>query len=82
MHFYSYFFWKWLSGGTVPPDNSLSGGTVPPDNSLSGGTVSEGFLRIICYPEEPLIYCIVFKSDVIIVIQNLLYIGTPVLAMT
>ena len=46
----------WLSGGTVPPDNSLSRGTVkgvPPDNLLSGGTVSRGSLRIICYPEGP-----------------------------
>ena len=43
----------WLSGGTVPPDNSLSGGTVPPDNSLSGGTMSKGSLRIILYPAGP-----------------------------
>ena len=43
----------WLSGGTVPPNNSLSGGTVPPDNSLSGGTMSWGSLRIVRYPEGP-----------------------------
>ena len=42
-----------LSGGTVPPNNSLSGGTVPPDNSLSGGTMSKGSLRIIRYPAGP-----------------------------
>ena len=39
-NFWNFFYWKWLFGGTVPPQKKLFGDTLPPSKKLFGGTVA------------------------------------------